>query len=66
MKQQLASKLSDGKLHNYIIDKEKRSQYTFDNVVWSDYESAFKRFSKNRQVNISKAFLTCGTPGRKM
>jgi hypothetical protein len=33
MKQQLASQLSDGKLHDYIIDKEKWSQYTFDSVA---------------------------------
>jgi hypothetical protein len=43
MKQQLASQLLDGKLHDYIIDKEKWSQYTFDSVAWSDYETAFKR-----------------------
>jgi hypothetical protein len=43
MKQQLSSQLSDGKLPNYIIDKEKWSQYTFDSVAWSDYETAFKR-----------------------
>jgi hypothetical protein len=43
MKQQLVSQLSDGKLQEYIIDKEKRSQYTFDSVAWSDYETAFKR-----------------------
>jgi hypothetical protein len=55
MKQQLASHLSDKKLHDYIIDKEKWSQYTFDGVAWSDYETAFKRLLKNRQVNISKA-----------
>jgi hypothetical protein len=39
MKQQLASQLSDGKLHDNIIDKEKWSQYTFDSVAWSDYET---------------------------
>jgi ribonuclease HI len=43
MKQQLASQLSDGKLQEYIINKEKRSQYTFDSVAWSDYEIAFKQ-----------------------
>jgi hypothetical protein len=42
MKKQLASQLLDGKLHNYIIYKEKRSQYTFNSVAWSDYETAFK------------------------
>jgi hypothetical protein len=42
MIQQLASQISDGKLHEYIIDKEKWSQYTFDSVAWSDYETAFK------------------------
>jgi hypothetical protein len=55
MKQQFASHLSDGKLKDYIIDKEKWTQYTFESVTWRDYETAFKRLSKNRQVNISKA-----------
>jgi hypothetical protein len=43
MEQQLASQLSDGKLQEYIIDKEKWSQYTFDSVAWGDYETAFKK-----------------------
>jgi hypothetical protein len=42
MKQQLASQLLDGNLQEYIIDKEKWTQYTFDSVAWSDYETAFK------------------------
>jgi hypothetical protein len=54
MKQQLSSQLSDGKLKDYIIDKEKWKQYTFDSVAWREYDTAFKRLSKNRQVNISK------------
>jgi hypothetical protein len=40
MKKKLASDLSDGKLHDYIIDKEKWSQYNFDIVAWIDYETA--------------------------
>jgi hypothetical protein len=55
MKQQLASQLSDGKLKDYIIEKEQWSQYTFDSVAWRDYKIAYKRLSKNRQVNISKS-----------
>jgi hypothetical protein len=55
MKQQLAPQILDGKLKDYIIDKEKWTQYTFDSVAWRDYETAFKRLSKNIQVNISKA-----------
>jgi hypothetical protein len=43
MKHQLASKLSDGKLKDYITDKEKWAQYTFGSVAWQDYETAFKR-----------------------
>jgi hypothetical protein len=42
MKQQLASHLSDGKLKEHIIDKEKWTQNTFDSVAWRDYEKAFK------------------------
>jgi hypothetical protein len=34
IEQQLASQLSDGKLKEYIIDKEKWTQYTFDSVAW--------------------------------
>jgi hypothetical protein len=40
MKQQLASQLMDGKLQEYIFDKKKWSQHTFDSVSWSDYERA--------------------------
>jgi hypothetical protein len=50
MKQQLASQLSDGKLKYCIIDKEKWTQYTFNSIAWRDYETTFKRLSKNRQV----------------
>jgi hypothetical protein len=42
MKQQLASQLSDGKLMDYIIEKEKWTQYTFDSVAWREYEIAYK------------------------
>jgi hypothetical protein len=65
MKQQLASQLSDGKLKDYIIEKEKWPQYTFDSVSWRDYETAYKRLSKNRQVNISKACFNLRHTGRK-
>jgi hypothetical protein len=43
MKQKIASQLSDGKLQEYIMDKEQWSQYTFDSVAWSNYETAFKQ-----------------------
>jgi hypothetical protein len=65
MKQQLASQLSDGKLKDYIIDKEKWTQYTFDSVAWWDYKKDFKRLSKNRQGNISKACFNLWHTGRK-
>jgi hypothetical protein len=55
MKQQLASQLSDGKLKDYIIKKKKWTQNTFDSVAWREFEVAYKRLSKSRQVNISKA-----------
>jgi hypothetical protein len=41
MKQQLASQLSDGKLKEYIIDKEQWTLYIFDSVAWREYETAF-------------------------
>jgi hypothetical protein len=41
MKQQLASQLSDGKLKDYIIDKEKWTQHTFDSIAWRDYVTEF-------------------------
>jgi hypothetical protein len=65
MKQQLASQLLDGKLKDYIIEKEKWTQYTFDSVAWREYEIAYKRLSKNRQVNISKACFNLWHTGRK-
>jgi hypothetical protein len=40
MKQQLASQFQEGKLKDYIIEKEKWTQYTFDIVAWRDYEIA--------------------------
>jgi hypothetical protein len=43
MKQHLASQLSDGKLKEYIINKEKWTHYTFDSVTWREYETSFKR-----------------------
>jgi hypothetical protein len=55
MKQQLASQLSDSKLKDYIIGKEKWTQYTFNSVAWREYEILYTRMSKKRQVNISKA-----------
>jgi hypothetical protein len=64
-KQQLSSQLSDGKLKYYIIDKEKWTQYTFDRVAWRDYETAFKKLSKNRKVNIIKACFNLWHTGRK-
>jgi hypothetical protein len=60
MKQQLSSQLSDGKLKDYIIDKEKWTQYTFNSIAWRDYETV----SKNRQVNISKACFNMWHTGR--
>jgi hypothetical protein len=65
MKHQLASQLSNGKLKEYIMDKEKWTQYTFDSVAWRDYETAFKKLSKNRQVNISKLCFNLWHTGRK-
>jgi hypothetical protein len=65
MKQQISSHLSDGKLKDYIIEKEQWSQHTFDSVAWRDYEIAYKRLSKNRQVNISKACFNLWNTGRK-
>jgi hypothetical protein len=66
MKQQLASQLSDGKLKDYITEKEKWTQYTLDIVAWREYEIAYKRLCKNRQVNISKACFNLWHRGRKM
>jgi hypothetical protein len=65
MKQQLASHISYGKLKDYIIDKEKWTHYTFNSVAWRYYEKAFKKLSKNRQVNISKACFNMWHTGRK-
>jgi hypothetical protein len=55
MRQQIESQLYDGQLKDYIIEKEKWTQYTFNRVAWREYEIAYKRLSKNRQVNISNA-----------
>jgi hypothetical protein len=65
MKQQLASQLYIDKLKDYIIEKEKWTQYTFDSVAWREYEIAYKILSKNRQVNISKACFNLWHTGRE-
>jgi hypothetical protein len=65
MKQQLASQLSDSKLKDYIIKKEKWTQYTFDSVAWREYKIAYKILSKNSQVNISKVCFNLWHIGRK-
>jgi hypothetical protein len=65
MKQQLASQLSDGRLKDYIIENKKRTQYIFDSEAWREYEIAYKRLSKNRQVNISKVCFNLWHTGRK-
>jgi hypothetical protein len=65
MKHRLASQLSEGKLKDYIIDKEKWTHYTFNRFAWRDYETSFKRLSKNRQLNISKACFNLWHNGRK-
>jgi hypothetical protein len=61
----LTSQLSDGKLKDYIIKKEQWSKYTLDSVAWRDYKIAYKRLSKNRQVNIRKACFYLSHTGRK-
>jgi hypothetical protein len=65
MKQQLASQLSDSKLKDYIIEKLKWTQYTFDSVAWREYKIAYRILSKNRQVNIIKACFKLWHKGRK-
>jgi hypothetical protein len=65
IKQQLASQLSDDKLKDYTFEKEKWTKYTFDSVTWREYEIAYKRLSKNRQFNISKACFNLWHTGRK-
>jgi hypothetical protein len=65
MKQQLASHLSDRTLKDYIIDKAKWTQYTFDSAAWWDLQITLKTLSKNRQVNISKACFNLRHTGYK-
>jgi hypothetical protein len=65
MRQQLASQLYYGKLKDYNIEKEKWTQYTFDSVAWREYKIAYKRLSKNRQVNSGKACYNLWQKGRK-
>jgi hypothetical protein len=55
----------DGKLKDYIIEKEKWTQCTFDSVAWRKYKIVYKRLPKNRQVNISKACFNLWHTGMK-
>jgi hypothetical protein len=43
MKQQLASQLYDGKLKDYIIEKEKWTQYTFNSVAWNGIRNCIQK-----------------------
>jgi hypothetical protein len=65
MKQQQASQLSEEKLKDYVIEKKKCTLHTFASVTLRDYKIAFKRLSKNRQVNISKACFNLWHMGRE-
>jgi hypothetical protein len=54
-KEQLKTKLHKKAVTTFIEEKESWSQQTFDTVSWSACGTAFKRLSKNREINVSKA-----------
>jgi hypothetical protein len=54
IKYHLTSQLTHPKLRAHIMAKEEWSDLTFDKVDWSDFETAFKRLSKNRQTAVIK------------
>jgi hypothetical protein len=56
-KDTLKSQLQDKALTAFIKEKESWTQQTFETVNWNACGTDFKRLSKNRQVNVSKACI---------
>jgi hypothetical protein len=54
-KDKLEKQLHDKALTAFIKEKEYWTQQTVDTVNWNAWGGAFKRPSKNRQINVSKA-----------
>jgi hypothetical protein len=55
MKQRLTQQLLDGYLQSYLEKKENWIAHHFESIYWTNYSSAFKRFSKGRQTALAKA-----------
>jgi hypothetical protein len=56
-KDKLKIQLQDKALTAFIKEKESWTQQTFETVNWNACGTDFKRLSKNRQVNVSKACI---------
>jgi hypothetical protein len=54
-KDKLKIQLHDKALTVFIKEKKSWTQQTFDTVNWNACGTAFKRLSKNRQINVSKS-----------
>jgi hypothetical protein len=55
MKKKLQSKLYDGDLRGYQLEREEWTDNTLDKIAWEAYGTAFRRLSRNRKITISKA-----------
>jgi hypothetical protein len=55
MKYKLTQQLLDGDLQYYLEGKEHWNAQHFESIDWTNYSSAFKRFSKGRQTAVAKA-----------
>jgi hypothetical protein len=64
-KEQLQTQLHDKAIKAFINKKESWSQHTFSTVNWSACGTVFKRLSKNRKINASKACFNYWHTGAK-
>jgi hypothetical protein len=55
MKEILTSRLLDGDMQIYLMDKENWSRQDFDSINWRGYGTAFKRLPRSRQTAVAKA-----------
>jgi hypothetical protein len=56
MKQKLQSQLHDGDLRDCILEKEEWTKYTFNNISWEAYVTAFCRLCRDRRISMAKAW----------
>jgi hypothetical protein len=64
-KERLTQQLLDGDLREYLMEKEKWNEGTFDNICWKLQKVALKRMSKARQMAIAKLVYNLAFTGAR-